>query len=124
MIVLLRTARVVMRACAAVLIILGILFWTGLELRLIPAHALVGLLFVVAMWGIAIAGAAKGAPRSLTALAVVWGFLVYWFGLHQAAILPTSAHWVIQVLHLLIGLAGVGIAERVAGIALRANAAS
>lgn len=123
MIVLLRAARIVMRACAAVLVILGIFFWTGHELSLVPAHALVGLLFVVAMWAIAIAGAAKGAPRSLTVLTVVWGFVVFWLGTHQAAILPTSAHWIVEVLHLLVGLAGLGIAERVAGIALRANAA-
>ncbi len=124
MIILLRTARIVMRACAAVLVILGILFWTGHELRLIPTHALVGLLFVIAIWAIAIAGAANGAPRSLTVLAVVWGFAVFWLGTHQATILPTSAHWIVEVLHLLVGLAGVGIAERVAGVALRANAAA
>lgn len=123
MIVLLRTARIVMRACAAVLVVLGILFWTGHELALVPAHAAVGLLFVVAMWAIAIAGAAKGAPRSLTVLTVVWGFVVFWLGMHQATILPTSAHWIVEVLHLLVGLAGVGIAERVAGSALRVQPA-
>lgn len=124
MIVLLRSARIVMRACAAVLVILGILFWTGRELQLVPAHAIVGLLFVIAMWAIAIAGTATGAPRSLTVSTVVWGFVVFWLGTQQAAILPTPAHWIVEVLHLLVGLAGVAIAERVAGVALRANAAA
>lgn len=124
MIVLLRTARVAMRACAAVLIVLGIALWTGHNARFIPVHILVGLLFVASLWAIAIAGAARRVPLPLTVLTVLWGFLVFWLGVHQVALLPNGAHWIVQVLHLIVGLAGVGIAERVAGTALRADAAS
>jgi hypothetical protein len=45
------------------------------------------------------------------ALAIAWGLVVPILGLSQDGLLPGPAHWVIQVLHLLVGLAAIGLAE-------------
>jgi hypothetical protein len=47
-------------------------------------------------------------------VAIVWGLVVPILGLNQDRLLVGSAHWVIEVLHLLVGLGAVGLAERLA----------
>jgi hypothetical protein len=46
--------------------------------------------------------------------AVVWGVAVIVVGLTQRELLPGSAHVVIEVLHLLLGLGAVGLADTLA----------
>jgi hypothetical protein len=47
----------------------------------------------------------------LVVVALVWGLIVPMLGLTQTQILPGSAHWLIQVLHLLVGLGAISLAE-------------
>jgi hypothetical protein len=48
------------------------------------------------------------------ALAGLWGALVVGLGLTQSQLLPGDAHWVVQVLHLLVGLGAKGLAQNLA----------
>jgi hypothetical protein len=48
----------------------------------------------------------------LTALAFVWGLVVVILGLTQTEILPGNLHWLIEVLHLVLGLGAIGLGER------------
>jgi len=43
--------------------------------------------------------------------AVAWGLIAPILGLTQANLLTNNWHWVIQVLHLLVGLAAIGTGE-------------
>jgi uncharacterized membrane protein len=43
----------------------------------------------------------------------VWGLIVLGLGLTQTNLLLNSAHWVIQVLHLLVGLIAIGLGEMI-----------
>ena len=45
-----RIASIVLRLCGALAVILGILFWSGNALNLIPIHMLLGLLVVLSLW--------------------------------------------------------------------------
>jgi hypothetical protein len=47
-------------------------------------------------------------------VAIVWGLIVPILGLNQDRLLVGSAHWVIEVLHLLVGIGAVGLAESLA----------
>jgi len=112
-------ARWLVRILGIALIILGVLFWAGHALQLVPLHMLLGLLFVVALWVLAgVAYRARGLA-GFASVVVVWGIIVLVFGMMQRALLPGSAHWVIQVLHLLVGLVAMGLGE---GLARRVGA--
>lgn len=50
----------------------------------------------------------------LILLTVVWGLVLPVFGMTQTRILPGSGHWVIRVLHLLVGLGALRLAEALA----------
>jgi hypothetical protein len=104
------------RILAVVQVVLGVLFWTGNVYSLIGVHTLSGMVLVVALWAQAAIGARAGIGFGLPALALVWGAIVVVFGMTQDSLMPGDLHWLIKVLHLLVGLGAVGQAE---GIAVR-----
>ncbi|MBX6332057.1 MAG: hypothetical protein IRY91_09440, partial [Gemmatimonadaceae bacterium] len=55
-------ARWLVRLCGIALIILGILFWAGRALSLVPLHMLLGLVLVLALWVLAGIGGRAGVP--------------------------------------------------------------
>ncbi len=107
-------AQMLVRFTGVILIILGILFWTGSALTLVPVHMLLGIVLVLSLWTLAVLAARAGVPLGPVLLATVWGLIVPILGVTQTQLLPGSAHWVIQALHLLIGLGAMGQAERLA----------
>lgn len=113
-----RTATVILqnlaRLIGLVLIILGILFWTGADYTesLVRIHMQLGVLFVVTLW--ALAGIAIRARVSfgLVIGSFVWGFIVAGFGMSLRRLLGSSSSpESYRVLHLLVGLAAIGLAE-------------
>ena len=107
--------RVLMRASILILLILGILFWTGHALALVRMHMVFGLILVLGLWTLAGLAASRGAPPGLLLAALILGTVVLVLGMTQARLLPGGMHWVIQVLHLLLGMAVMGFGERIAG---------
>ena len=106
--------QMLVRLSGLILISLGVLFWTGHALTLIPVHMLVGFVLVLSLWTLAVLAARAGVHAGLVALAIVWGLIVPILGLTQQRLLPGDAHWVIQILHLLVGLGAIGQAEGLA----------
>ena len=100
-------------------LVLGIGFWTGTGLQLIPLHALFGLVVVISLWTLAGMGARARLGAGRVALCVGWGILVLAVGIGQMRLLPGPSHWIVQVLHLALGAAavslGVGFAKRLKG---------
>ena len=105
------------RAVWLVQLALGLAFWTGNLLGLVDLHQLLGILLVLALWILAAMAHRAGVPAGVVAGAVVLGLIVPIVGLTQRELLPGSAHWVIEVVHLLLGIGLVGLAERLATMA-------
>ncbi len=55
-----------------------------------------------------------GVHPGRVALAAVWGLIVPALGVTQSGLLAGDFHWVIQVVHLLVGVAAIGQAEALA----------
>ncbi len=108
-------AQMVVRLFGLVLIVLGGLFWGGRALELVNTHMLIGVLFVLALWVLSGIAAVTHQSAGLVATGFIWGIIVLALGMMQKSLMPGSAHWVIQVLHLLVGLIAMGIGERLAG---------
>jgi hypothetical protein len=101
----------VVRLAGLILIVLGILFWTGHADSLVGVHTVIGIVLVLSLWVLATLASQSGVPAGLVAAAVGWGVVTIALGLTQERWLPGDAHWVIQVLHLLVGLGAIGLAE-------------
>jgi hypothetical protein len=102
------------RAAWLVQLALGLAFWTGNALGLVDLHQLLGILLVLALWTQAALAYRAGVPAGMVAAAVVYGLIVPIVGLTQRELLPGSAHWVIEVIHLLLGIGLLGFAENLA----------
>ncbi len=107
-------AHWLVRLTGLIQIVLGVLFWTGNALTLIPVHMLSGFVLVLSVWTLAVLAAIAGVSRGFVVLVIVWGVIVLVLGLTQTQLLPGDFHWVIQVLHLLVGLGAIGQAEGLA----------
>jgi hypothetical protein len=106
--------QLAVRVLGVVQIVLGLVFWTGNALGLVDLHQLLGILLVLALWVMAGLAFRAGVPAGLVAGAVVWGLVVPVVGLTQRELLPGSAHWVIQVVHLLLGIGLLDLADTLA----------
>ena len=107
-----RIASIVLRLCGALAVILGILFWSGNALNLIPIHMLLGLLVVLLLWIVGIGQAfSSGGSWPLAGGALLLGLLVIVVGMTQSSLLVGPFHWVIQVVHLLLGILAVGVGQ-------------
>ncbi len=106
-------AVMVLRISVLVALVMGIVFWTGNADNLQPIHMLIGIIVVLSLWVI---GLAQGLMKGSFGLAVatfVLGLVLAIVGLYQKDWLPGSAHWVIQVIHLLLGLSAIGLGEMI-----------
>jgi hypothetical protein len=106
--------QLAVRVLGVVQIVLGLLFWTGNALGLVDLHMLNGILLVVLLWVMAILAYRTGVPAGMIAAAVAYGLVVPVVGFTQRELLPGSAHWVIQVVHLLLGIGLLDLADTLA----------
>ncbi|MDP2605651.1 MAG: hypothetical protein Q8S00_24165 [Deltaproteobacteria bacterium] len=105
-----RIATVILSFAGLLALVLGLLFWAGTASNLISMHMLLGLLAVGALSVIGIGQAfAKGGSWTLAICALVVGALIVVIGMNQASLMIGDLHWVIRVIHLLLGLLTIGL---------------
>jgi hypothetical protein len=106
--------RILVRITFLIQIVLGFLFWGDKAKSLVPVHVTSGIILVISLWALAVAAYRVGVERGFVVFAAVWGVIVIGLGASQTNILHGGAHWIIQVVHLLVGLAAVALAEQLA----------
>jgi hypothetical protein len=106
-----RIAQMFVRGAGLALLVLGVVIWTGHGDSLIRTHALLGVIFVLSLWTVAIIGLASRIGYVLPARLIIWGIVIGWFGMSQHELYKGGNHWVIQVLHVAVGLIAIGLAE-------------
>ena len=107
-------ARILISLFGIALVVLGILFWTGHALSLLQLHMTLGGLFVLSLWVLVVVGLLARGTRAFAAVVLIWSLIVPALGVTQLSLMPGSDHWVIQVLHLLVGLIAMGLGHGLA----------
>lgn len=106
--------QLLVRITGLIQIVLGALIWIGIGASLISVHIVSGSVLVLALWALAVVAARAGVERGLVVAAVAWGLILPVLGLTQQRLVPGPSHWLIQALHLLLGLGALGLAENLA----------
>ena len=114
-----RISAMVLRICALAALILGILFWTNNAKGLTLVHILLGFAVVISLWVLGIAQGFRGGSFGLALATFVVGLLLAFVGLFQTRWLTNDMHWIIQVIHLLLALAAIGLGEMIAATTRR-----
>ena len=94
----------IVRVTGVVQVVLGLSFWSGRQLALVPVHMAIGLAFVLALWTLAGLAARTGVGTLPVALVALWGAVVLGLGVTQGSLLPGTMHWVVKVTHLVLGI--------------------
>lgn len=118
-----RKATLILRALLSLfgiaLIVLGALFWANRALTLIPVHMLLGVLFVICLWGLVALGFYARVRVPLPLIVLIWSLIVPALGMEQVRLLAGPHRLLIQSLHLLVGLIAIGLghglARRISG---------
>ena len=110
-----RITGMVLRVAAILALILGIIFWTGNAKGLVSIHMLLGIIVTLCLWILGGMIATTRGGIGLAIGAIVLGLIVAGFGMTQRTIMVGSGHWVIQIIHLLLGLTAIGFGEMIAG---------
>ena len=100
----------IVRVAGTLQLVLGALFWTGHAYSFLPLHIISGISIVLTLWTVAVLALVARTRRGLALFGLLWGFALPAFGMQQASMLVGSMHWIIRVLHLLMGLAAMALA--------------
>jgi hypothetical protein len=117
----LRIALMVLRSAVLINLVLGILFWINtIDPDANPAvkwlHIILGIAAVISLFTIGILQGVRGGSFGLALATFVVGFLLTFVGLFQTNWLTASnQHWIIQIIHLLLGLSAIGLGEMIVG---------
>ena len=107
-------ADILLKLSGIALLALGLFFWAGKALNLVPLHMLLGAVFVLTLWTLAVLGWRAGLGARGATLRLVWGLGVLLLGMAQSRLLPGAEHWIIQGLHLFVGGFAINLGARFA----------
>ena len=115
-------ARSLLSLSGLALIVLGLFFWSGHALSLIPLHMLLGALFVVCLWVLIAFALVARVRLGFVLFALVWSLIVPALGATQMRLLPGSLHWLIDVAHFGVGFIAIGLGHALPRAILRGAA--
>ena len=119
-----KISSMLLRIFFVVNLVLGILFWSGNEPGgLVLLHMLVGIAFVALLWVVGTIAALRTGNIGLQVGTFAIGLIIAIVGLSQQQILVGPSHWVVRVVHLLLAVIGIGLAE-MAGARVKRKAAA
>jgi hypothetical protein len=115
----------IVRITGVLQLILGLLIWAEHMANLVNIHILIGVIFVLSLWLLAATAATQGVPIGMALGAALLGLLTFLLGFGQRDLLPDpSLHWIVQLVHLLLGMLAVGSGEMIGGRLRRARLAT
>jgi Na+/phosphate symporter len=78
----------------------------------------IGFIVASALLAIVIVSLLARVKPVLPVIALLWAIALPVIGIAQLHVMPGSGHWVIQVIHLILGLGAIGLGEALAKRAL------
>ena len=91
-------------------LLLGLLFWIA-NIDFISIHILFGLAVALALLALSIVMVFTTGARLLGVIGIVYALILPVFGLRQATLLVGNIHWLIQALHLLVGIGALALIQ-------------
>ena len=100
----------ILRLAGSVALVLGLLIWVFQLDTVTTLHMLFGLLVTLALLVISLLAAFTRGLRLLGSIGIVYAFLLPLLGVTQKTLLVGNLHWLIQVVHMLLGIGALAYA--------------
>ncbi len=107
-----RTIQIIVGIAGLGALTLGLLFWIA-NIELISIHMLFGLIVALSLLIISFVALFTRDMRIWGIAGIIYALFLPAFGLTQSSILTGNLHWIIQTLHMLVGLGAVVLAGRI-----------
>lgn len=104
-----RIIRVLIAVAGLGALTLGLLFWIA-NINLIVFHMLFGLTLAITLLVASIMALVTRGIRIWGIVGVIYALIVPAFGMAQSNILTNNLHWIIQTLHMLVGIGAMVLA--------------
>ncbi len=112
---LLTSLRWILRIAFLIALILGIALWTGHATAYLSLHMWLGFIITFDLLLLVILAFLSGVSVALPFLSLIWAVLLPVIGIAQLKVMLGASHWVIQVIHVLLGIGSIGLGEVLAG---------
>lgn len=99
----------IVRIAGSVALVLGLLIW-AFQLDVITIHMAFGLIVTLALLVISFLATLTRGLRLLGIIGIVYAFILPLLGVNQETLLIGNLHWLIQVIHMLIGIGALALA--------------
>jgi hypothetical protein len=110
--------RLLLRISGVLALALGIALWTGHGYQYLKLHMWLGFVVTFDLLLLAIVSIFARVQPVLALVSIVWAAALPVLGIAQMRIVPGSNHWMIEVLHFILGLGAIGLGEALAKRAL------
>jgi len=90
-------------------LVLGLMFWIA-HIDLISLHRLLGFIVAIGLLVMSLIAVSTRGMRVLGLVGVVYAFILPVFGLTQQTLLVGDLHWLIQTIHMLLGIGALALA--------------
>ena len=111
--------RWTVRFSALLTLLLGLGLWNKTWFNLLGIHQGLGLVMSAALIWRAVLGLSRRVPSVLPVLALLCGLALPALGYWQQRLLPGQSHWLIEGLHLLLGIGAIALAEMLSRLRAR-----
>ncbi|MBV8865785.1 MAG: hypothetical protein JO210_10365 [Acidobacteriaceae bacterium] len=101
----------VLRLAFLAALFLGVALWSGHGYSYLRLHMWIGFIATFALLLLVILGFVSRLRPALLFIALLWAMALPLIGIAQLRILPGSNHWVIQTIHLILGIGAIGLGE-------------
>jgi len=102
-------------------LVLGLLIWSGrLPVALNP-HMILGGLVALGLAILALNAFLARVRKPLAIVSLIWAAVTVYVGVMQNQWMPGSSHWMVETVHLLLGVGAIGMAEALAGAIVRGS---
>ncbi len=101
-----RTIQIIAGIAGLGALTLGLLFWIA-NIDLLNIHMLLGLIVALSLLVMSIIAVSTRGMRIWGIVGIIYAVIVPIFGLRQATLLIGDLHWIIQVLHMLVGIGAI-----------------
>ena len=103
------------RITGLIALILGFFLWQGRFPGTLRLHMTLGALVAAYLVMISLAAGFARVRPPMALVGLLWAAATVYVGMKQNIMMPGSSHWVIEVVHVLLGVGAIGLVEMLAG---------
>jgi hypothetical protein len=103
--------RWVLRIGFLIAIALGLALWSGRGYAYVQPHMWIGFILTFDLLFLVILSLLARVRLALPLFTLVWAIALPVLGIAQTRIMAGASHWLIQVVHLILGLGAIGLGE-------------